>query len=208
MRTININAWDRQEHYRFFRGSAFAHFHIGCDLDITNFRAKTKVQKLAFSFAMTHVATQAMNAVEAFRYRIRGEAVVLHEVIHPAFTYVAPDKKYFKLVVADGNMPLPKFVAQARAKALSQTGYFVMDDLKGRDDFIFISSIPKVSFTHLSHTIPANKDDAVPRLSWGKYYERDGRVLLPFNVQAHHSFVDGDHMGEYLETLQSLLDNY
>lgn len=84
---------------------------------------------------MTHVVTQAMNAVEAFR--IRGEAVVLHDAVHPAFTCGAPDKKYFKLVVADGNMPLPEFVAQA-----------------------------------------------------------------------HHSFADGDHMGEYLETLQSLLDNY
>ena len=26
---------------------------------------------------------------------------------------------------------------------------------------------------------------------WGKYYEKDGRFIMPVSVQAHHSFVEG-----------------
>lgn len=149
-----------------------------------------------------------MNSVEAFRYRIHAGEIVLYDMMHPAFTYVAPDKKYFKFIVTELNGDLAAYAAAARAKALTQTEYFVLTDMQDRDDFVFISSIPKVSFTHLSHTVSANKDDAVPRLSWGKYYERDGRLLLPLNVQAHHAFVDGDHMGDYMEALQQYLDAY
>lgn len=208
MQIIDLETWDRKEHYQFFRGAAYAHYHIGADLDITHFKNKIKTQGLPFSFAMTYAATAAMNMVEAFRYRIHAGEVVLYDVIQPAFTYVAPDKKYFKFIVTDLSDNLAAYVAEARCKALAQAEYFVAAEMRSRDDFVFISSIPKVSFTHLSHTVSANKDDAVPRLSWGKYYERDGRLLLPLNVQAHHAFVDGDHMGDYMEALQQYLDTY
>ena len=46
----------------------------------------------------------------------------------------------------------------------------------------------------------------MPLFDWGKFYERDGRVLLPFSVQVHHSFVDGIHIGQFAEILQDYLN--
>ena len=46
----------------------------------------------------------------------------------------------------------------------------------------------------------------MPLFDWGKYIERDGKVLLPFSVQAHHSFVDGLHVGRLAEAIQDYLD--
>ena len=150
----------------------------------------------------------AMNQVEQFRYRLRKGEIVLHDAIHPALAYVAPDRKYFKMVAVDMESSLETFVSKAQAKALAQNDYFIQEDLMGRDDLIYISSLPKISFTHLSHTLPADKDDAVPRLSWGRYCQRDGALMLPFNVQAHHGFLDGDHMGDFVEKLQGYLQHY
>ena len=204
MKIIDIDSWDRKDHFLLFKQSACAQYHIGLDLDITSFKMKIKNQGLSFTMAMTYACSLAMNQVEQFRYRISKGRIILHEVIHPALAYVAPDRKYFKMVVVELDSRLEIFAA----KALAQKDYFISEDLRERDDLIFISSLPKVSFTHLSHTLPANKDDAVPRLSWGKYYLRDGALMLPFNVQAHHGFVDGDHMGCFLEDLQGYLHNY
>ena len=202
MKIIDIDSWDRKEHYLFFRKMDYPHYHIGVDLDITNFKAKAKKQGLPFSFAITYAVTAAMNEVEAFRYRIRQDNIVLHERIHPSFAYISPEHKYFKMVMADLSNDIGEFTQRARNKALTQAGYFVFEDMQGRDDLIYISSIPNVSFTHLSHTISLNKEDATPRLSWGKYFDKNGHIMLPFNVQAHHAFVDGDHMGTYINILQ------
>ncbi|MFV0395251.1 MAG: CatA-like O-acetyltransferase [Coprobacillaceae bacterium] len=207
MKKINIDTWDRKEHYLFFKNAYYGHYHIGCDLDITNFKRKTKEQGLAFSFAMTYAVTVVMNQVEAFRYRNVNDKIILYDMIHPSFTYVAPDMKYFKFVTTNIDGTIEEFVQKARDKALSQKEYFPMDEER-RSDVIYISSIPKVSFTHLSHTMSFNKGDTTPRLSWGKFYERDGRIMLPFNVQAHHAFIDGNHMGDYIEALQEYFDNY
>ena len=45
-----------------------------------------------------------------------------------------------------------------------------------------------------------------PLFDWGKYYEKDGKVMIPISVQAHHSFVDGLHIGLFVEQLQKFLN--
>ena len=185
----------------------YPHYNIGANLDITTYLPGVKSHKLTFSFAVTYAVSFIMNRIEAFRYRIHGDQVVLHETVHPAFSYLAPGEENFKMVTAEMTDDLILFVQQARDKALNQKKSFAFEDVQGRDDLIYISSIPWVSFTHLSHTISFNKSDAVPRLSWGKYYEDNNKILLPFNVQAHHSFVDGNHMGEFFNGLQEYFDS-
>lgn len=34
---------------------------------------------------------------------------------------------------------------------------------------------------------------------------RDGQVIMPVSVQAHHSFVDGIDIGQFADTLQKFL---
>jgi|GEM_PF-2208719 len=50
--------------------------------------------------------------------------------------------------------------------------------------------------------------ESIPRLAWGKYFIDGDKILLPFSVQAHHSFVDGIHMGQYIDYLQAYLDMF
>ncbi|MDW8802837.1 CatA-like O-acetyltransferase [Clostridium sp. A1-XYC3] len=52
------------------------------------------------------------------------------------------------------------------------------------------------------------KDDSIPRLSWDKYYNEGNKLLLPFSIQAHYSFVDGIRMGQYVEYLQRYLSSF
>ncbi len=77
----------------------------------------------------------------------------------------------------------------------------------GNDVFQF-SPMPWVSYTHISHTNSGKKDNAMPLFDWGKYFERDGKMLLPFSVQAHHSFVDGLHIGKLADKVQRFLNEY
>lgn len=79
----------------------------------------------------------------------------------------------------------------ASKAAKEQEAYFT--GLLGNDVFQF-SPLPWVTYTHISHKNSGKKDNATPLFDWGKYFERDGKILLPFSVQAHHSFVDGLHI--------------
>ncbi|WP_253198227.1 MULTISPECIES: CatA-like O-acetyltransferase [unclassified Clostridium] len=77
----------------------------------------------------------------------------------------------------------------------------------GRDDLIYTTSIPWVSFTSITHPIQMNPVASVPIIAWGKYFEENGKIKLPLSVQVHHSLVDGAHVGHYFNKIQEILDN-
>jgi chloramphenicol O-acetyltransferase type A len=208
MEIIDLKTWDRTTHFNFFRRMDYPQYLICKNVDITNFLAKSKKRDISFYYGMIYAATHVLNQIKAFKYRIQGDNVVLHHLIHPSFTDMTMGSELFKMVTVDMEDNICDFVAKAKEKADSQNDYFVVKDVEGRDDLIYITCIPWVSFTNLSHTISFNKDDSVPRLAWGKYFEENGRVVMPFSVQAHHSFVDGIHMGQYFDTLQKYLDAF
>ena len=57
------------------------------------------------------------------------------------------------------------------------------------------------------NTITINRNDSVPKISWGKYFTEGDKVLLPFSVQVHHALADGYHVGKYVNDLQKYLDS-
>ena len=64
--------------------------------------------------------------------------------------------------------------------------------------------MPWLTYTHISHTNSGKKDNATPLFDWGKYYEKDGKIVMPVSVQAHHSFVDGIHIGQFVDRLRNI----
>jgi len=208
MKIIDLNTWERTTHYQFFKRMDYPHYNMCVNIDITHFLKAVKEKQISFYYAMIFAATDALNGVEAFRYRIRGEQVVLHDKVHPSFTDMEKGSELFKMVTVNMEPSMEPFTLKAKKKAEEQKEYFVIEDFAGKDDLIYITCIPWVSFTSLSHTISFNKDDSVPRIAWGKYFTDGEKTMLPFSVQAHHSFVDGIHMGKYIDNLQNYLDNF
>lgn len=58
----------------------------------------------------------------------------------------------------------------------------------------------------MSHIDSGKKENVVPLFDWGKFFERDKRIILPFSVQVHHSFVDGIHLGKLAKKFQLYLN--
>jgi chloramphenicol O-acetyltransferase type A len=186
----------------------YPQYNICMNLDITSFVGFTKRNNLSFYYAMIHAATTVINEIEEFRYRIHGENVVVHDKIHPSFTdtHRNTNDDLFKFVTVDLTDDIFEFERTARETNENQQEYFPFDKLAGRDDLIYITCIPWISFTHVSHTISLNKDDAVPRISWGKYFSQGDRIMLPFSVQVNHALVDGYHVGQYVNRLQDYMN--
>ena len=204
MREIDLESWPRREHYRFFMRMDYPQYNLCFDVDVTKLVPFCKERRLSFYYALLYYSTQAANAVEAFRYRARGDRVVVHDALHPSFTDMSKGDDLFRIVTVEMPETLEAFVDRAAARA--QVHPFDMTGFEGRDDLIYYTSIPWLSFTQLNHTITHDREDSVPRLSWGKYREEKGRIVLPYSVQVHHAFVDGLHIARFKDALEAMLD--
>lgn len=202
---IDEKNWKRAMHCQVFRNSVEPAFCVTFELDITNFLKKLREQKYSFTFAMVYGVSVCANQIEEFRYRFVDGDIVLFDQIDTAFTYLNKETELFKVVNVPLTESLEEYVALAAKTAEEQQEYFTGP--LGNDVFQF-SPMPWVTYTHISHTNSGKKDNATPLFDWGKYFQRDGRTLLPFSVQAHHSFVDGLHIGKLADTLQAYLDDF
>lgn len=200
---IDEKNWKRAVHCAVFRDYVEPAFCVSFPLDVTRFLARAREMGVSFTLALVYAVSKCANEIEEFRYRFVEGKVALFERIDTAFTYLNPETELFKVVRVPMCETLLEYVTLAKKTAEEQEAYFTGP--LGNDVFQF-SPLPWVPYTHISHTNAGRRDQATPLFDWGRYEERDGRVLLPFSVQAHHSFVDGLHVGRLYEALSRYLD--
>lgn len=202
-RIIDRKTWRRNMHCEIFRNALEPQYCISFELDITGFLRMVKGRGYSFTLAFIYAVCRCANEIEEFRCRFLGDEVVVYDMIHTSFTYLDRETELFKFVSAPMQKDMESYVETAARKAKEQTEYFAAPP--ANDEFVF-SSLPWISYTHISHTISGNRANAAPMFDWGKFFERDKRVILPFSVQVHHSFVDGIHVGRLAQRLQEYLD--
>lgn len=201
---IDRKTWKRNMHCAIFQNSLEPQYCVSLELDITNFLRIVKKHRYSFTFVFIYAVCKCANEIEEFRYRFLNGEVVLYDMIHTSFTYLDQETELFKFVSVPMQKDMETYMKVAAEKVKNQTEYFVAPP--ANDEFSF-SPLPWISYTHISHTISGNKVNATPLFDWGKFFERDGKMILPFSVQVHHSFVDGIHVGKFVEKLQDYLNN-
>ena len=205
MKTITFTDPHRKKHFDFFRAMNQPHFNLVANVDITGFLKVVKQKKLPFTPYMVYALSKVANDISVFRWRIRGEQVVEHESVQPSFTVPTEASDVFSFCTVAYHPDRDTFVERAKATIERMKEDPNFEDEEGRDDYLFMSAIPWVSFTGLTHAMHYSPVDSVPRISWGKYFEQNGRILMPLSVQAHHAVVDGSDMGRYFQKAEELL---
>lgn len=204
MKFIELETWDRAMHYQVFRNSLQPQYCVTFDLDITHFLPKIKEKGYSFTFAFVYAVTKCANQIEEFRCRFVDGKPAIFETINTSFTYLKKGTELFKVVNVPMQNSMDQYVTLAKQTEENQKEFFTASAM-GNDIYQF-SPFPWVSYSHISHTDSGKKDNAAPLFDWGKFYEKDQRILLPFSVQVHHSFVDGIHIGKLAQILQKYLD--
>lgn len=205
MKIVDLDNWKRKDHYHFFKGLDYPHFSISANLDITRFYNYIKGNDLPFFISFLYAATKAANLVPEFRYRIRGNQIVEHEMVHPSFTAMT-SKRVFSFCTVNYLEDYQQFKANTSRAIEAAKTQVSLEDEPGRDDLLYISCIPWISFTSIAHPIHMNPVDSIPRITWGKYFEEGEIIKMPLSVQGHHALIDGYHVGQYFNEVQGMID--
>jgi len=201
MRYINLETWPRREHFEVFRTFDYPHFNMCANVDLTGFYHFVKKHGFSLNVATVYVLTRAANSIPEFRYRIRGDSIVEHEVVHPSSTIMGKDD-VFSFCGLEYQESFPAFSAKAAEKiARVQERPRLSEEDQGRDDWLFMTAIPWVSFTSFMHPLRFPVD-SMPRFAWGKFFEEGNSLKMPLSVQGHHALMDGLHVGRYFEVVQ------
>lgn len=176
--------------------------------DCTLLRDIHKESAISVSHRMMYAALRAANEIEEFRYRQEGDEVVLYDTIRMNTPILKADHN-FTTVILSYNEDWNAFQDQAVTvieKAKQGQGEAFPEHTRVRDTMV-VSIMPFLDFTGIQHGFGSHPAEGLPVITLGKMTERaDGKWTLPVAVAVHHGFVDGFHIGRFVERFGQLIN--
>ncbi|MCL2173361.1 MAG: CatA-like O-acetyltransferase [Candidatus Bathyarchaeota archaeon] len=206
---IDFQSWDRREYFEHFGRCADPYFGVTSNVDCTVAYADCK--QLGFSFFVYYMfkSLRAVNAVENFRYRLIDNDVWLFDRVHASTTVGRPDNTFdFALFeYAENFEGFQKNAAKQIAQVQKTTGLNANVKDAKRLDVIHCTTLPWFSFTSFRHEKNIGHAESIPKIAFGKFFERQNRKWLPVSIHVNHGLADGYHIAKYLELFQNDLNN-
>lgn len=203
MTVIDRATWPREGHYRFFAPMSHPFYALTFPVDVTALRGYVKARGLSFYAALVFLVTKAMEDVEEFRLRDRNGVIVRHDALVPSFTDLRPGSDLFHIVTLEAGDDLEEFCRRAKAASAAQTEF--VNDAPWGDRMIYFTCLPWFPLTALTNERDADPSDTIPRVSWGRWEERDGRTVLNLSLELNHRLLDGVHVGQFYAALNARL---
>ena len=204
---IDINSWKRKRLFYNYLGTDFPYIVITANVDVTKPLAFAHKHGISFNLVMVYLCNQTVDSIENYRYRfIDGKPFVIDHT-RPTVNHIKKGEEIF--VIGEGPWPCADIVEFCKKTHENQEAA-TPEDMQGRVrhklDIINYTSVPWVEYTGFIRTIIHNGVDNAPKMSFGKYFERDGKIWMPLSSQTHHGLMDGYHVGLFYERLQKACD--
>ncbi|KMQ61586.1 chloramphenicol acetyltransferase [Chryseobacterium angstadtii] len=207
MKIIDIESWNRKEHFEFFSQMASPYFGFTTEVDCTKAYQYAKENRHSFFATYLHRSMLAVNAVDELKLRIVEGKVVLYDTIHAGSTIAREDGTFgFAFIPFSEDFRGFNARMQKEIEAVQQSSGLRLKNGDIGKDLIRHTTIPWNSFSALLHPTGFNNSESVPKITFGKFSIRDGKKYLPVSVEAHHGLADGLHLARYLEVFQRELD--
>ena len=202
---LDINSWNRKEHYLFFKQMEEPFFGITTTIDCSTAYEKSKALNVSFFSYYLHKTLVAVNQIECFRYRIIENEVFIFDHINASATIMRKDHTFgFSFMEFSEDLNLfSRNVTQEIERIQQTTGLFTRDF---DENLIHFSTIPWVNFSSLSHARSFTFPDSCPKITFGKMTEENGKKTMPMSVHVHHGLIDGYHVGQFVNLFQELMN--
>lgn len=199
---IEPDKWYRKKHFDFFKNMEFPYFNICLNMDVTRVYNYCKNNNISIFLATTFMILKAVNKTEYLRLKIKNDKILLFDVVHPGITVMGKDGLYNNCVLeysTDFNAFLKNAKISMEKSKLSEFG---IDEQNKREDLIYMTTLPWINFTAITHPVYLKNPDSVPRIACGKITKSANDFIMPFALQAHHSLMDGYHASLVLNDIQ------
>jgi chloramphenicol O-acetyltransferase type A len=202
---LNIETWNRKEHYLFFKQMEEPFFGLTTTIDCTIAYNKAKELDVSFFTYYLHKTLVAINEIENFKYRIINDEVIIFDSIDASSTILRADNTFgFSLLKFNENLDLfSKTTKKEINRIQTTTGLFTRDFA---ENLIHFSALPWVNFTSFSHARSFTFPDSCPKISIGKMIEENGKKTFSISIHVHHGLIDGYHVGQFVDLFQKLMN--
>ena len=202
---LNIDKWARKHQFNFFKQFEEPFFGVCVNADCTIAYDIAKAINASFFLYYLYKSLKAVNEIEPFKYRIEGDEVVVYDTVNASPTINRPDGT-FGFSYMDYHPSFEDFAKDAQKQIEKVQNTVGLIPAISGENVIHYSSIPWINFTSLSLARSFSFNDSIPKISFGKMTEENGKRQMPVSIHVHHALMDGYDVAKYIDLFQELMN--
>lgn len=203
---------DKEELVNYKRALLFQHYDkrdnpfiiLTTKIDVTNLIYYCKTHKNYYA-TIGYAVVMAMNTIDEFRVRYEDNKFYKYKKINANFVQSLPDETigFFSFELKE---KLHDFVAEFKKAENILLQNPNDSSIGSRDCELWMSCSPWFSFSALIP--PFDKKELTPQVIWDRYELVGERYYMNFMIMIHHGLADGQHIGQFVNKLQEIIDNF
>lgn len=208
---IELQTWKRGQTFYYFSKMAPTGYSMTVELDVTRMRAALKAAGLKFFPAYLWLVTKTLNRQQEFKIAEKDGQIGYYDTLTPLYAAFHEDDKTFSLMWTEYDDCFETFYKsyiENQRRYGANHGILAQAGQLPPPNAYTVSCVPWISFQHFAVHSYDNKPYYFPSVEAGKFYEKDGRVMLPLSITCHHATTDGYHVNLFLEKLQKEMDEF
>lgn len=206
---IDKNTWKRKPYFDYYFSQVRCTYSITVNIDISEVIAFKNSHHIKLYPLLIYVLAKAVNSHEEFRTFINENGELgIWDVLFPCYTIFHKENESFSNLWTEWNENLRDFLSNYE---LDCKMFGDKCDISAKPDApantFPISSIPWTTFTGFNLNIFADGSYLSPIFTYGKYFQQDGKFLIPLSVQVHHAVCDGFHVARLVNEIQQICND-
>lgn len=204
--SIDQDKWERKKYFDYYYYMIKTKYNLNKNIDITALYEDIQRYKLRFYPTMLYIITKAVNQNKEFRISFDENGTLGYwNYVNPAYTIFHDDDKTFSDIWSYYDDDFPTFYNMA---CLDMETYKDVKEIKARSDqpanFCLISCLPWLSFDGFAQDTFSESSLLFPFIRFGKYYDQNGKKVLPLSIFVNHSVADGYHACKLINDIQDI----
>ena len=204
--TIDLDKWNRGNLFRFYIEKMRIVMSLTVDIDVTNLKIFSKKNDISFYSLMLWIVSKAINSHDEFKYSWdRDDNLIKWDYVSPSYTDFHGEDENFTKMVTEYSDDLFEFCDRVKADRERHKNDRAV--LKNQSlNFFDVSCLPWVRYKHFDVHVFDEGKFLAPVVTWGKYEQERGKLIMPLTMNIHHAVADGFHLSRFFNEVQKMIN--
>ncbi len=205
---LDLTTWSRKEIFTYYQAHPET-FTLTASIDITHLLEVIKSSHLKFNPVMIYLISMVVNQHDEFKLTIDDHLGLCQwERLDPLYSEMHPQTKNIMHLSTPYQNSFDSFYQQClvdKEKSMQSTSLFPLGEPP--QNCFQVSCVPWTVFTSF-YIAKGNNTDFFPVITYGKYSESYGKMLLPISITLHHAVADGYHASRFISEIEDACHNF
>lgn len=207
---IDIDSWQRKPYFDLYFNQMKCTYSVTVNMDITGVIRFKEAEGVKLYPLLISALARSVNNHKEFRTAMDSCGNIgIWDVLHPCYTIFHKETETFSNIWTEWNGNFETFL-KSWSNDIERFGncFSLHAKLETPENAFPVSSIPWTTFTGFNLNITSDGKYLLPIFTFGRYFEVDGKILIPLSIQVHHAVCDGFHVSRLIKEIQQTFDSF